>query len=57
MNYKIISTKSQHLVFEKQTSQVVRMFKTRSEAREYLKFLNLGGGWGGWTPNFILEKK
>lgn len=56
MNYKIISSKGNHKVIEKPTDQVIKSFKTRSEAREYLKFLNFGGAWDGWTPNFILER-
>ena len=56
MNYKLISEKGKHHVFEKASQQIIKTFRTRQEAREYLKFLNLGGSWDGWTPSFILNK-
>lgn len=55
MNYKVVDTKNGFKVEEKATGYTVRMFDTKDQAKKYMKFLNLGGGFDGWTPQFILN--
>lgn len=57
MNYKLVEdtvNKSLYNVFEKNTEQVVGSFKDFREARKFLRHLNLGGSFDGWTPSFFL---
>jgi len=56
VNYKIIENEKLFDVFETQTDLVLRSFKTRSEAKELAKSLNLGAGFDGFTPSFFLIK-
>ena len=55
MNYQIKTdpNSSKFLVFETQTEQVVKEFVDKSAARKFMKHLNLGGGFDGWSPTFI----
>jgi hypothetical protein len=66
MNYKIVeglfhpadSEKNcpVYKVTETATSQVVKIFMDPRQAKEYLRHLNFGGGFDGWTPSFMLKK-
>lgn len=56
MNYKIEEINSNFVVVETQTEQIVRAFNTRDKARKFMKFLNLGGAFDGWTPTFFLKR-
>lgn len=53
MNYSITEKNE---VYETATDQIIKKFSTKSEARELMKHLNLGGGFDGWTPSFFLIK-
>lgn len=60
MNYKIIESedtyyKSVYYVKETTTNQVIKTFYDFPEAKKYMKFLNLGGAFDGFTPSFILN--
>lgn len=44
------------LVFEESTSQVVAEFWFEDDAQEYCNFLEHGGGFAGFTPNFVTKK-
>jgi hypothetical protein len=50
--------KSKYDVLEETTSQVIKSFPGDrfSEARSFMRHLNLGGGFDGWTPSFLLKK-
>jgi hypothetical protein len=50
--------KSMYDVLEETTSQVIKTFPGDkfSEARAFMRHLNLGGGFDGWTPSFLLKK-
>jgi hypothetical protein len=50
--------KSMYDVLEETTSQVIKSFPGDrfSEARAFMRHLNLGGGFDGWTPTFLLKK-
>ena len=66
MNYKIVeglmhpknSEKNCPIfkVLETNTDQVLGVFKDLKEAKQLLRHLNLGGGFDGWTPSFILKQ-
>lgn len=57
MNYKIKEVnKEEFEVLETQTNQTVKKFNTYQEAKKFLRHLNLGGGFDGWTPTFVLKK-
>jgi hypothetical protein len=42
-------------VLETTTEQTVGLFSTELEARKFLRHLNFGGGFDGWTPSFFLR--
>ena len=66
MNYKIVegllhpkgSEKNCPIfkVLETKTEQVLGTFQDPKEARQLLRHLNLGGGFDGWTPSFLLKQ-
>jgi hypothetical protein len=43
-------------VVETTTNQIIKTFETQKSAKEYMRHLNLGGAFDGWTPTFILKK-
>lgn len=43
-------------VYERLTDQVVESFYFEEEAQEYIRFLNNGGAFAGWTPAFMLAE-
>ena len=55
MNYKIFSNETKHTVVETTTMQEIRVFQEKDEAKNLMRFLNLGGAFDGWTPRFILK--
>ena len=56
MNYKIKNEGNLFEVLETATQYVIGSFNTQKEAKEFLRHLNLGGGFDGWTPSFVLKK-
>ena len=56
INYKIIEENSEFQVYESQTNQLICSSPNRTLAKEKVKHFNLGGGFDGWTPSFILIK-
>jgi hypothetical protein len=55
VNYKIFSNETEHTVVETTTMQEIRVFQEKDEAKNLMRFLNLGGAFDGWTPRFILK--
>jgi hypothetical protein len=58
MNYNLVEGKKDrnlYDVLETSTDQVIRSFSGFSEARAFLRHLNLGGAFDGWTPSFMLK--
>jgi diaminopimelate decarboxylase len=55
MNYKIKSNNNLFEVVETATNQIVGKFADQKAAKELLRHLNLGGGFDGWSPTFILK--
>lgn len=44
------------IVYENASDQIVAEFFFEEDAQELVKFLEDGGGFAGFTPNFILTK-
>ena len=55
MNYKMFNDLGSYKVLETTTEQTVGLFSTELEARKFLRHLNFGGGFDGWTPSFFLR--
>ena len=56
INYKIIEENDEFKVYESQTEQCIYTLLNKNKAREKVKHFNLGGGFDGWTPSFMLIK-
>ena len=58
LNYSVIFVKEKnvHVVFENKTEHFIKEFSSKKEAKNYAKNLNLGFGFDGWTPSFVLKK-
>jgi hypothetical protein len=55
VDYKIVEIGGSFVIEEKNTGHLIRAFDNYNEAKKYMKFLNLGGAFSGWTPTFILN--
>ena len=57
LNYNLIPKvgESCYDIFETSTEQVLRTFDNFNEARKFMRHLNLGGGFDGWTPTFFIK--
>ena len=56
--YKIKKNKNKHFqVVEIETENVLKTFCNFSDAKKLQIHLNLGGGFNGFTPNFMRELK
>ena len=57
MNYKVEQTSDKRFaVKETRTEQIIESFKTQKEARDFMKRLNLGYAFDGWSPTFVLRR-
>ena len=60
MNYNLVEgkDKSMYDVLEESTNQVIKSFPGDQflDARKFMRHLNLGGGFDGFTPSFLLKK-
>jgi hypothetical protein len=61
LNYNLIESrtdKSMHDIVELSTDQVIKSFPGSQflDARKFMRHLNLGGGFDGFTPSFLLKK-
>lgn len=59
MSHKIEEVGSEFNVVEVRTTgeeYSLKSFSNKEEARKFRRFLNLGGGFDNWTPNFFLVK-
>jgi hypothetical protein len=53
--YKVINDTSLFKVVEEETQQVVFVSNKEKNARNICRDLNLGSGFGGWTPTFFCQ--
>lgn len=57
MNYRVTELEEGNWgVVEKRTTQLINVFETKSEAEKACRFYNLGGGFDGMTPAFMLTE-
>jgi hypothetical protein len=56
MNYKVVEIGGSYCVEEKTTGYIIEAYNTPEEAKKKMKFLNLGGGFDGFTPSFVLSE-
>jgi hypothetical protein len=61
MNYDLIegrANRDMYDVLETLTDQVIKSFPGEDflKARAFMRHLNLGGGFDGFTPSFLLKK-
>ena len=62
MQYQVIEEITQDTnatafhVVETASGRSIKQFPTKPRAVELLRFLNLGGIFDGWTPDFFLNK-
>jgi hypothetical protein len=54
MNYKIITENNTYSVFENATDQIIKSFPDRNDAKNFMRKLNLGCFFDGWTPTFFM---
>lgn len=55
INYRIIQNNKDISIFETRTETIIKTFKEYKKAKKFMKHLNLGGGFDGWSPTFILK--
>ena len=55
MNYKVLWHNNHYNVVENNTDLVLKRTKNKNVAIDFCDFLNRGGGFDGWTPEFILN--
>ena len=55
--YKIEKKDKKWRVIELATALVVGSYPTKREAQQLTRHLNLGGAFGGRTPNFFVDQK
>lgn len=53
--YKMVEDNNTFGIYEIATEQVIKTFTDRNEARKFLRHVNLGGGFNGWTPTFFMR--
>lgn len=53
-DYKLVEENKTYSVYEIATEQVIKSFTDKTEAKKFLRHLNLGGGFSGWTPTFFM---
>lgn len=56
INYKIVNKNNKFCILETQTNQIVKICDNQKLAKKYLKHLNFGGGFDGWSPSFMNNK-
>ena len=58
MNYNLIEDEKHNYFWieETLTKQLIKKVVGFKEAKQTMRYLNLGGGFDGWTPAFMLKK-
>jgi hypothetical protein len=56
VNYKVTEIGGTYCVEEKATGHIIKAFDHNADAKKMMKFLNLGGGFDGFTPEFMVRK-
>ena len=56
LDYKVTKFGDSYVVEERSTGYHIKSFTDQNEAKKYMKFLNLGGAFSGFTPEFMVRK-
>lgn len=56
VDYKVVKNDKTYCVQENATGYIIKCFDDQDSAKKMMKFLNLGGGFSGFTPEFIVRK-
>lgn len=56
MNYKIVEKDNHYVVFETATEHEIATFNEKQKAKAFMRKLNMGSGFDGWTPHFVITK-
>lgn len=56
LDYKVVKVGESYCVQEKATGYYVHTYDNQADAKKTMKFLNLGGGFSGFTPEFMIRK-
>lgn len=54
--YKILKEKNMYKVVEISTDETIKLCDTYNKANKMKTFLQNGGGFDGFTPNFMVKK-
>tara|TARA_R110000851_G_scaffold141324_2_gene279152 strand:- start:2422 stop:2613 length:192 start_codon:yes stop_codon:yes gene_type:complete len=57
MKYKTVRRNRKYCILEVDTDQILACFKTQDIANNNMNYLNYGGGFDGWTPEFLCIKE
>lgn len=57
INYKVIKEGKDFFIKETQTNEVVLILNDMRSAQEAARKLNLGAGFDGFTPKFMLKEE
>lgn len=56
MLYRMFENDKRFFVLEIATDQIIRQFTDKSDAKSFMRHLNMDGGFAGWTPTFFLKE-
>lgn len=55
-NYSVVENNNTFNVIENTTGLIISSFCDKVLAKKRMKTLNMGAGFDGWTPEFIVKK-
>jgi hypothetical protein len=55
--YSYVKENGEFLIKERATGYTVRYFFDLDQTKKFIKHLNSGGAFAGWTPNFFLVER
>jgi hypothetical protein len=55
MKYKLVQVDGMWSVVEQSTDHVIAIFIEKDEAKKFMRTLNFGAVFDGWTPAFFLK--
>lgn len=56
MTYKLVAKENSFDILEKDSNLTIVLDAEEKRAKQLCRKLNLGSGFGGWTPLFFAEK-
>lgn len=55
-NYKLFEKDGLFSIIETKTEHIIKKFDNKEIARQFMRSLNFGSGFDGWTPQFMIIK-